>query len=95
MQATFQPPVFSFYFAYMAWDTFDVCFKEVEGGYEHHVTVRSFGNVVLNIRGFASCIAFQGQVTVCVADIYKSGTATVNGYQVTVTPIRQSEGACK
>jgi hypothetical protein len=45
--------------------------------------IRAFGNV----RSFAECVGMPGQVTVAMADIYRTGYALVGGYNIRVCPV--------
>lgn len=49
--------------------------------------IRAFGNTVNYVRSFAECVGMPGQVTVAMADVYRTGYALVGGYNIRVCPV--------
>lgn len=77
---------FSFEREYRAHETFDVSVIGKGDDVPFVYTVRGWSNMISSVRVFTECVTEWS--TRPVADIYRTGYALVNGFNVRVTPVQ-------
>ncbi|MGI5196909.1 hypothetical protein ACQEVY_25280 [Streptomyces sp. CA-288835] len=81
---------FSFWTDYRNHGVFAVSVMGRDGSKPFVYPVRSWGNMVFSVRTFTESIGEQGESTRGIADIYRTGYALVNGFNVRVTPLEEA-----
>ncbi|MEU4492645.1 hypothetical protein AB0F96_04080 [Streptomyces sp. NPDC023998] len=78
---------FSFWTDYRDHDVFEVSLMGRDDREPFVYPVRSWGAMVVSVRTFTDSIGASGESTRGTADIYRTGYALVNGFNVRVTPL--------
>ncbi|MFE9442466.1 hypothetical protein ACFYO2_26470 [Streptomyces sp. NPDC006602] len=76
---------YSFHREYANHDVFEVSVTDAAGTFRYEV--RAWGNMIRSVEAFTSSIAHVGICQRAKVDIYRTGYALVNGYNVRVTPL--------
>ncbi|MEU3278186.1 hypothetical protein [Streptomyces antibioticus] len=76
---------YSFHREYAYHGVFEVSITDEHGPFVYQV--RSWGNMIRTVEAFTECIAHSGAARIAKVDIYRTGYAGLNGYNIRVTPL--------